>query len=142
MSVTLSRTADNRVAVLHGVDSDHALAYLADSLLDDSAFGQYRGLVIDLGGAKPSQATAQLLVEAGRVRLRQHQLVTTASSARDVAAAVARTRRWLARFDHPDTNRLTSVVVRDLSSLRGVLDAGLSIGRGLVIRLLRRRLTP
>lgn len=142
MSVTLDTTSDGRVAVLHGLDTEAALSHLGRSLLHGAAFDDYRGLVIDLGGHQPSPPTADLLAHAGRERLRHHQVVTTVTTRREVPGAIDRTRRWIDRYDQPGNGGVAAVVARDASSLRSVVEAGVSIVSSLPIRLLRSRLTP
>ena len=134
MSVRVDTTADGRVAVLRGLDSDVALHHLARSLLVGVAFADRRGLVIDLGGCQPSPETADLLRDAGEVRLRRHQVVTAAADARDVPRAVSRVRRWLDRVDHSGTD-IAAVAKGDLASLRSIVEAGISIARSLIVHL-------
>jgi hypothetical protein len=142
VSVRIETTADGRIAVIRGVDTDNALRWLGQSLLVGSAFAGRRGLVIDLGGCQPSLATAEVLGNAGSARLRQHQVVTTAATASGVADAVDRTRRWLDRFDHPNRQNVTAGVVREMSWLRSLVDAGVAIVSASVSGLARRYPKP
>lgn len=137
MTVSLETTGDARVAVLHGVDTDTALQHLGQSLLAGTAFDDRRALVIDLGGCRPSDATAELLRRACQTRLRTHQVVTAATDARDVPAAVARARRWIDRFDRPGTG-VAIAVAREVSSVRSLVGTGISIAAAAVSRVVRR----
>lgn len=132
MSVTLDRSADGRIAVLRGIDTEPALRHVAQDLLGDCAFGDLLGLVIDLGGSQPSDGTADLLHDASRARLRQHQVITWAAGPA-VPEAVRRVRRSLDRFDQHGTPGLTAL----LRDARCVFDAGLSIATSTVFRLFR-----
>jgi len=134
MSVTLETTTDPRVAVLRGVDTDAALRHLGRSLLAGAAFSDRRILVIDLGGCEPSAPTADLLREASRVRLRGHQVIASAPTARDVPATVARARGWLDRFDGSGPD-LPAAVARDVASLRSLAGTGISIAAGALRRV-------
>ena len=138
MNVRVEGTRDGRVAGLRGVDSDAALHHLAHSLSVGVAFGGRRGLVIDLGGCQPAPETAELLRAAGQAGLRRRQVVTAAANSREVPAAVWRVRRGIDRVDHSGTG-VPSMVVRDLSAVLGVADAGASIARGLIVALVSRR---
>lgn len=135
MSVRIESTTDDRISVLRGLDSDAALRHLAHSLIVGVPFGDRRGLVIDLGGCQPSTETADLLRAASQERLRHHQVVTAAADARELPRVVSRTRHWMDRVDRSGTD-IVAAVKGDLSSLCGLVEAGLSIARSLMVRLL------
>jgi hypothetical protein len=142
MSVRLESSSDGRVAVLHGVDTDAALRHLSRSLVAGCAFSDVRGLVIDLGGMALSPATADLLRDASRVRLQDHQVIATAASPAEVPSATAHARRWLDRFDGSGAEGSTTAIVRDVAAMRGLFEAGAGFARALVIRLMRIALKP
>ena len=135
MSVTYETTSDGRVAVLHGVDTDAALRHLARSLVVGVAFGDCRGLVIDLGGRQPSAVTVDLLGEAGRARLRRQQVVTAAADAREVRDAVLRVREWMERADQSSTG-VSALIAQNFSAVRSVVEAGISVARNFASCLL------
>lgn len=138
MSVRVEPTSDGRVGVLRGLDSDVALHHLAHSLLVGVAFADRRGLVIDLGGCRPSAETTDLLRDATHARLRRHQVVTAVPDAREVAREVSRVRRWLDRVDHSGTD-IPSMLKADLSSLRSLGEVALSIARSLINNVVHYR---
>jgi len=143
MSVTLDPTGDGRIAVLHGVDTDAALRHLGRTLVDGAAFDGYRGIVIDLGGSRPTPATVTLLDDAGSAFLRHRRVIATVASSAEVPFAIARVRRWLDRFDRSATPPVpVVVVVRELAAVFGVAGAGVTMARTVMIRLVRGRFRP
>jgi len=138
VNVAIETSRDGRVAVLRGVDTDAALVHLGQSLLSGAAFSTQRGLVIDLGGCEPMPATTELLREAGRARLRSHQVVTTVPDDADVRAAVRRVTAWIDRLDRCGADGWIPTVSRNLSSLLGVVSAGASIAGAVTARVVRR----
>jgi hypothetical protein len=94
MTVTLDVTPTGDVAVLHGLDSEAALAHLCRSLVTGSVFDTYPALVIDVGDSEPDQAVAGDLRRAVEACLHRHQWLAVVHSSADVAGAVRQARQW------------------------------------------------
>lgn len=94
MTVTLDVTPAGDVAVLHGLDSEAALAHLCRSLITGSVFDTYPALVIDVGDAEPDRPLAGDLRRAANACLHRHQWLAVVHSSADVVGAVAQARQW------------------------------------------------
>jgi len=95
MTVTLDIAPAGDVAVLHGLDSEAALAHLFRSLVTGSVFDTYPVLVVDVEGADTEQApVADELRQATEACLHRHQWLAVVHSSADVAGAVAQARQW------------------------------------------------
>ena len=94
MTVTLDVAPAGDVAVLHGVDSEAALAHLCRSLITWSVFDTYSALVIDVGEAEPEPSVAGELRAAVDACLHRHQWLAVVHSSADVAGAIAQARQW------------------------------------------------
>jgi hypothetical protein len=94
MTVTLDVTRSGDVAVLHGLDTEAALAHLCRSLITGSVFDTYPALVIDVGDTESDRPVAGDLHLAAEACLHRHQWLAVVHSSADVAAAVAQARQW------------------------------------------------
>ena len=94
MTVTLDVARAGDVAVLHGVDSEAALAHLCRSLITGSVFDTYPALVIDVGDTEPGRSLAGDLRRAAEACLHRHQWLAVVHSSADVAGAIAQARQW------------------------------------------------
>lgn len=94
MTVTLDVAPAGDVAVLHGLDSEAALAHLCRSLITGSVFDTYPALVLDIGDTEPDRPLATELHKAAEACLHRHQWLAVAHSSADVAGAVAQARQW------------------------------------------------
>ena len=94
MTVTLDVNRSGDAAVLHGLDSEDALAHLCRSLITGSVFDTYPALIIDLGDAETDRQLAGDLRRAVEACLHRHQWLAVAHSGADVAGAVADARQW------------------------------------------------
>ena len=94
MTVTLDVAPTGDVAVLHGVDSDAALAHLCRSLITGSVFDTYPVLVVDLTTAEALPAEEAAVPKATEACLHRHQWFAVVHSSADVASAVAQARQW------------------------------------------------
>ena len=88
------------VAVLHGVDSEAALAHLCRSLITGSVFDTYDALVIDVGDTNSDRSLAGDLRRAAEACLHRHQWLAVVHSSADVAGAVAQARQWHRLVEH------------------------------------------
>ena len=95
MTVTLDVAPSGEVAVLHGLDSEAAIAHLCRSLVTGSVFDTYPVLVLDLDGAPPDTEPSSALARATEACLRRHQWLAVVHSSADVAGAVRQARQWL-----------------------------------------------
>lgn len=80
--------------MLHGLDSEAALAHLCRSLITGSVFDTYPALVIDVGDAEPGPRLAGDLRDAAEACLHRHQWMAIVHSSADVAGAVRQARQW------------------------------------------------
>jgi hypothetical protein len=93
MPVHLETTAHEEVAIIRGIHGDDALERLARDLAEGIALDGYAGLVVDLGSGIHSPQALDALDRASAQRLRRHQVVCTAESAR-VDETLDRVLRW------------------------------------------------
>lgn len=126
MTVSLDVNPRSDVAVLHGVDTEAALAHLCRAVVTGSAFDVYRALVVDLDGATGiSDDVATELAQAGAARRERGQWFDVADTDDDVDGAVARAKQWLRLVDDERPNpliALASLPVRlGIAPLRWVL---------------------
>lgn len=93
MPVHLETTADARVAIIRGIQSDDALERLARDLSEGTALERYAGLIVDLGSGGHSPHALDALERASNDRLRRHQVVCSSQSA-GVDQTLERVIRW------------------------------------------------
>lgn len=107
MTVSLDVNPRSDVAVLHGVDTEAALAHLCRAVVTGSAFDVYRALVVDLDGCTElSDDVTNELARAGTVRQQRGQWFDVAESDDDLEGAVARAKQWLRLVDDERPNPL------------------------------------
>lgn len=100
MTVTLEHSRTGDVAVLHGIDTDAALAHLCRSLVTGSVFDTYRALVVDLDGLEElPDDSRRALAEASDACLQRRQWLGTASGPATIVPAIRRARQWLRLAD-------------------------------------------
>jgi len=124
------------IAVIHGVDTDQALAHLGHSLTTGSVFTDYRALVVDLGGhVEVSAETAQALQDAAHACQGRHQLLEVAAQTADVGRAVRDARRWFRIVDGRQvTGTAGAVVVTVLSTVAAAAAESLRLVRSTLRR--------
>lgn len=122
MTVSLEHTRTGDVAVLHGVDTDAALAHLCRSLVTGSVFDTYRALVVDLGGlTELPEDVRRALDEASEACLHRRQYLGTVSDPGGIVPAIRQAREWLRLADGQPTSTVRVVVSAALLPARAAL---------------------